>query len=494
MTRSDLKKSESSWNLESAAKMLQSHFRMDHFLDLQKETLGTLFANKNSLLLLPTGGGKSLCYQLPSILTNDLVLVISPLIALMDDQLHQAKKLGLRATFINSSLSKDERDNRLRNVCNGKFNLLFVTPERFRNEEFVSEISKLKIALFVVDEAHCVSLWGHDFRPDYSKISEIRAHLGNPLTLALTATATPVTQKDILEKTGISDAVVHSKSFARQNISLSVHEIHGYDSRIRALVGLRYQTQGPLIIYSSLISTVISVHKSLFSLGIRSHIYHGDLQPQQKRQTLDVFLKSDDITLIATPAFGLGINKPNIRSIIHFELPSSIEAFYQEVGRSGRDGLPANSHLLYDPDDMEIQREFINWGNPDPTFLRTVYRTLETRRPEIESGGLNALKDIMSFRNRRDYRVEASLQLLERIGSLNQLRAGPFPYELIAEPTEEMLKSLYSDHRRKNSLSKLLEMVRYASLDKGCRMQTVLEYFGETHSSCGICDLCKNST
>lgn len=478
-------------NLANLEAVLKAKFGFSGFAGSQHEVFKCLARGQHALLLMPTGSGKSLCYQLPSVLTSkSMVVVLSPLIALMDDQTRQARQIGIEATFINSSLDKDEREARLKSVSEGRIRLLFVTPERFRQAEFVSVIEKQKIELLAVDEAHCVSLWGHDFRPEYSRIARIREILGNPLTLALTATATVRTQKDILEKCGIEDAEVFRGGFARPNLSLGTLEVQGLSEKVRTMILMNHSVQGPKIVYCSLISTVLKVREELERLGLKPMVYHGDLQPGQRRRVLRDFIDSNDGILIATPAFGLGINKPNIRMVIHAEVPGSLEAYFQEVGRAGRDGLPAQGVLLFDDDDVSIQREFIEWGNPDESFISSVYQSMKTQAPRIQTEGIYALKEHMSYKNTRDFRVESSLQILARMGAIRESSTSRLGYEQVGEPTAVELLELKSEDRRKMLLSKLLEMVRWIA-DPNCRMQGILSYMGEKSEPCGICDHCK---
>lgn len=480
-------------NLAKLRSVLQERFGFSSFAGAQEEVFRTLAQGQHALLLMPTGSGKSLCYQLPAALAEDgLVVVLSPLIALMDDQTRIARQMGLAATFINSSLPREEREARLKAIDAGKVRLLFVTPERFKQPEFVTVIQQQKIHLLAVDEAHCVSLWGHDFRPEYSRIERIRTLLGGPLTLALTATATEQTQKDILLKCGIPEATVFRGGFARPNLSLKVQEVQGLSEKIRHVVLINHAVPGPKIVYCSLISTLLRVKSEIERLGLAPLIYHGEMPAGQRRQALKSFIDSDNALLLATPAFGLGINKPNIRMVVHAEIPGSLEAYFQEVGRAGRDGLPAESVLLYDEDDVSIQREFIEWGNPDAAFIRGVFQAMRSQASRLQTEGVSALKEQMTFKNSRDFRVEASLQILTRLGAIQETRGSRLGFEQVAEPSEQDLAELQSEERRRMLFTKLLEMVSWVGRS-GCRMQGVLAYLGEVSPPCGLCDHCTGS-
>jgi len=353
--------------------LLKRNFEFSSFRGEQEEILRKVWANEDLLALMPTGMGKSLCFQFPAKIREGLVIVISPLIALMQDQVLKAKDLNISATCLNSTLTRDEREQRQERLAKGDYKLLYVTPERFRKPEFLKAIEGRKIQLLAVDEAHCISQWGHDFRPDYSRVGEFRELLGNPPTIALTATATPEVQKDILAKLRIPEAQIISAGIERPNLALNVHDVYGIDEKIRAMVALRHQHGGKAIIYCSLIQTLKKISSSLNRLGIKNLVYHGDLSPQDRKRNQKAFIHEEAPLMVATPAFGLGIDKANVRLLIHTEVPSTLESYFQEVGRAGRDGLESSCHLLYDQDDVSIQMEFLNWYHPEPEFIRKVY-------------------------------------------------------------------------------------------------------------------------
>lgn len=471
---------------------LQTYFGHDHFRPGQREALEILHSGEPVLALMPTGSGKSLIYQWFAKSQPDLVLVVSPLIALMQDQATKAREAGIDATYINSSLSKEEREKRQRNLAEGGYRLLLVTPERFRKEEFRQALARRRVGLFAVDEAHCVSMWGHDFRPDYSRLGEIRAELGNPLTAALTATATPEVQKDILKSLHLENARTVGTALDRPNLSLNVKDGVGLEDKIEMLVGqLEGRPPGAAIVYFSLIQSLKEVSRELNRRGFSHWTYHGDLPPDLRRKHLRKFMEEKSPLMLATPAFGLGIDRPDVRRLVHMELPGSLESYFQEVGRAGRDGHPAETWLFYDEEeDTAIQMEFLKWGNPEPDFLRRLWRLIGERRGEVDQGGFDFLREQMSFKNKRDFRVEAGVNILERWGCLEKTET-PFPWTAVEEPTDQHFHAEKSNERLKNLNMKLLQILRWAKDEESCRMQRILAYFGHAAEPCGVCDVCR---
>jgi ATP-dependent DNA helicase RecQ len=476
---------------QKALKVLQDQFGFTNLRGPQEEVIRAVLAGESILSLMPTGMGKSLCYQLPAVTKGGLTLVISPLIALMHDQVQKNKEKGISSTYLSATLSKEEREERLHKVRDGKINILYVTPERFKRPEFKAIITQQKIELLAIDEAHCISHWGHDFRPDYSRLGEIKKMLGDPPVIALTASATPEVQKDICEQLEIPEKNVISTGIQRDNLNLFVEESYGLEEKVERVLKFYEELQGNVIVYFTLISTLEKAAEIIKKKSINFTCYHGDLKSGDRRKNQNLFLKADRMLMLATPAFGLGVDKQDIRGVVHFEMPGSLESYYQEVGRAGRDGLSSKTLLLYDEDDISTQMEFIKWSHPEPDFILGVYRLIEKGESELHGEGMLYLRKKLNFYNTRDYRVETSVNLMERWGFLEETSTG-FGYKAVELPEGEILNKQKILEEMKHQQKKLLQMVQFCKMESGCRWYELFKYFGHASNQqeCGHCDLC----
>jgi len=462
--------------------VLKEVFGYSEFRGEQEAIIDAVLQRKNSLVIMPTGMGKSLCYQLPARILGGLTLVVSPLIALMKDQVDQISRQGFRAGFINSSLDRGAREKSYLKLSQGEFEILYVTPERFRKPEFLSALKKNAIKLLAIDEAHCISEWGNDFRPDYSRLGEIRKSLGAPPTMALTATATPEVREDILKQLDIREgAQIFIYGIERPNLFVRVTDLHGFESKLKRFLEIRKTQSGAMILYFSLVSTLEEFSRALDKAQMPHVTYHGQLPQNIRRNNQEMFLASQEGLILATPAFGLGINKENIRSVVHGELPGSIESFYQEIGRAGRDGDEAYCELLYDQDDITIQMDFIKWSNPDPNFITATYRLIKNNTARFKQQGLDYLRGQMNFYNKRDYRVETAVNLLKRWDCIG---------ETFQDPSGEFVEKTLFEKRIRNQNKKLLDLVQLIK-SEDCRKKIIYAYFGVNSIDCGRCDNCK---
>ncbi|MFZ3231879.1 MAG: RecQ family ATP-dependent DNA helicase [Pseudobdellovibrio sp.] len=484
-------------NLEQ---QLQQTFGFEQFRFPQKEIIEKVLAGGSLLALMPTGAGKSLTYQMLSLycekvseqVFKEIILVISPLIALMQDQTQKAQELGIRATFINSSIGPQEKNARMKKISEGQFQLLFVTPERFRKEEFLDCINSIKVKVFVVDEAHCASLWGHDFRPDYSKLQTFRKRLGNPPVLALTATATEDVQSDITKQFNLhNEKEIIFGGLARPELALNVIETYtDVEKNENLLKYISENTDTSGIVYFTLVQTLEKAAQFLTSKKINFLKYFGDLPGDVKKRNQNLFLKGEVKWILATPAFGLGIDKADVRTVIHYEIPSSIEAYFQEVGRAGRDRQKATGYFLYSEDDLMIQMDFLNWAYPDQEFIEKVYDLILTKPAIVALEGFEYLREQMVFKNRKDFRVNAAVSILQRWGCLEENET-PFGFVAVTPPTQEHFKLEDQAVLKKEHQKKLLALLRYIQNTDECRLVQIYNYFGhKNQAECGHCDVC----
>lgn len=481
----------------SSADRLQScltaRFGLDHFREGQREVVETALSGRHALVVMPTGGGKSLCYQLPALLLDGVTLVVSPLIALMKDQVDALVDLGLPATFVNSSLAPAEQRSRLRQVAEGRIKLLFVAPERLRSDLFWQALESAPVSLFAVDEAHCISQWGHDFRPDYLALGQGRERLGNPVTLALTATATPRVRKDIVAQLGVEEASVFVSGFERENLFLEVYKASGKRDKLARLSQVIDALTGPAIVYCATRRAVEEVAADLSRLYVGVGHYHGGVNDAQRMSVQDDFMDGELNLLVATNAFGMGVDKADIRAIVHYQMPASLEAYYQEAGRAGRDGQPAHCILLYNYADRRVPDFFIENTYPERHQVESVWAALSRISGD---GGIPLWQLSGQLPGRlKDMAIESALKLLDKAGHVRlDRRRGESSVTVVDRATRKQLRIDWKEQaaRRAHEEERLQRVIYYAAGQR-CRTSDILRYFGSRgsdHGGCDHCDIC----
>ena len=391
---------------------LTSVFQLSSFRPRQREVIEDVLAGHDVLAVMPTGAGKSLCFQLPAVVGRGLTLVISPLISLMADQVRQLRALNIPAMLLNSSQSGEEATEALRLLHQGFAGLLYVAPERFSAPSFQRVLPKLRPKLFVIDEAHCISSWGHDFRPEYMRLAEIRRMLGEPVTMALTATATPQVRRDIVTLLGLKQPRIHVTGFDRPNLTYSSRRFEKSAQKDPALLRFLGTRQGSGIIYCSTRRAVEELAALLEDKFADREVfaYHAGMTQAARAKSQSRFMQAEDGIAVATNAFGMGINKPDIRFVVHYNLPGSVEAYYQEAGRAGRDGRPAHCILYHCGADLRTQRFFIQTiGDNNPALsLPDIARLRRHAESKLESMLGFASSDVCRRRQILDYFGEST--------------------------------------------------------------------------------------
>lgn len=356
--------------MQTALAILQKYWKHDQFRSLQNEIIDSVVSGKDTLAILPTGGGKSICFQVPALMQEGICLVISPLVALMKDQVANLQERNIKAIALTGGIRSEEMIDLLDNCQFGNYKFLYLSPERLQSDWILDRIKNLPINLIAIDEAHCVSQWGHDFRPAYLKISDLKKHFQKVPFLALTATATPRVKEDIITETGLQNPSIFQKSFARENIAYMVIEA---EDKLYTIEQILKKNPQPSIIYVRNRRSCMDISNQLHALGFKATYYHGGLSPKEKDKNMALWMQEEAQVIVATNAFGMGIDKANVKTVIHIQLPDNIENYYQESGRAGRNGEKAFAVLLTSPSDiLQAENQFLS-NLPDKPFLNSVY-------------------------------------------------------------------------------------------------------------------------
>lgn len=462
--------------------MLEQTFGFPAFREGQADVIRAVLAQRDVIVVMPTGGGKSLCYQLPALLFPGTTLVISPLIALMKDQVDALNARGIPATVINSSLSYDQQTSRLRAMADGQFRLVYVAPERFRNERFIEALKQIKISLFAVDEAHCISHWGHDFRPDYLRlrdaIAALGANSGRPQVIALTATATPRVRTDIAAQLGLNKPDSFVAGFDRPNLFLRVVHCKNEKDRLGHTARIIEMAAGSGIIYAATRKAVEEVTAQLQALGQNVAGYHAGLGDATRSRVQERFMAGQLQAIVATNAFGMGVDKRDLRFVTHYNMPGSVEAYYQEVGRAGRDGLPSVCTLLFNYIDTRTHEFFIDGSYPDPELICEVYACLIGVGRETVDLTAREIGPRIGIRN--ELAINSALIYLEKAGHLERLPGSGSSIRIVDRVSRDKLRVDWNElaQRRAAEERKLREMLNFAYHEE-CLRKFILKYFGD---------------
>jgi ATP-dependent DNA helicase RecQ len=483
----------------------QRRFGISVFRPGQALAIRNVLAGIDTLAIMPTGAGKSLCYQLPALELTGVTLVVSPLIALMKDQHDKLDQLQIEVLRLDSTLSPRDEAAALARLSENRPCIAYVTPERLSEPRFRERLAAVHVALFVVDEAHCISQWGHDFRPAYLGLGEAVRALGNPPVLALTATAPPKVKDDILAQLQIPDASVIDIGLDRPNLRYHVIKASSERKKQALLLRLIEKQAGCGIIYAATVKTVDALADFLWSQGVECGRYHGRMRAKDRERVQTAFMEhSDPRLMVATNAFGLGVDKQDLRFVIHYNFPGSLESYYQEAGRAGRDGLPADCVLLYQPEDKRIQSFFLGGRYPTPEQTRAVAEALvhvtggRVATGSAEDGAADegdvfvSVKDIAERADAPAKKARVVLSFLKEVGFAAEAPGARFAPLATEPPSLENLARAASryEQKRAQDRARLASMLRYAQSHL-CRTRLLVTYFGYTDApACGSCDNC----
>ncbi len=453
----------------------------------QEEAIKTLLEGTDSLVVMPTGSGKSAIYQIAGLLIDGLTLVISPLIALQKDQVDSINEQApAEAVVVNSTQHAAELREAFEKIESGESKFIFLAPEQLRKQETIERLENAGIGLFVVDEAHCISEWGHDFRPDYLQLGPVIQRLGSPTVLAMTATASKAVRDEIVERLGLQKPKILVGGFDRPNIYLRVDHFETKEEKLDKLVQRVRWADKPGIVYVATRKAAEEIMAQLAEEGVQSLFYHGGLKAAERREIQDRFMSGDAEVIVATNAFGMGIDKANVRFVYHFDVSDSLDSYYQEIGRAGRDGEKAEAVLFFRQQDMGIQKFHSGEGKLEARSIERVADIIADQEGPVE---LEEISDQVDLSGRK---LTTVIQRLEDVGAIEVLPTGEVQIAEEADLTEaSQAAAAEQEQRKRTKQERLRQMQEYADIS-ACRREHLLHYFGdEFRGPCGNCDNCE---
>ncbi|HKG45573.1 MAG TPA: ATP-dependent DNA helicase RecQ [Pyrinomonadaceae bacterium] len=469
---------------------LRDVFNLDKLRPGQAEVIRSVLEGDNTLAIMPTGAGKSLCYQLPALHLPGTTVVVSPLISLMKDQVDKLEDAGLEASQLNSALSTREHQENLEQIQTENSDFIFVTPERLTTREFLADLRKQTINFVVIDEAHCISEWGHDFRPAYLSLGSAVKLLGSPPVLALTATATPEVTADIEKQLDMGKLRIVKTGIYRPNLHFEVKRVTNEREKHEELIRVLREHDGTGIIYAATVKTVETLTDWLKGFDFKIEKYHGRMKASDRKEIQEAFMAGELKAIVATNAFGMGIDKPDIRFVVHYQMPGSLEAYYQETGRAGRDGEPALCSLFYQLEDRRTQQFFLGGKHPKFDDILAVHQALETLGASQTPVTLSTVQEHANTVANGKVRVVVSL--LKESNLVKELRGSHFRLLRtdVQQPELEELARL-SEEKVEKDKEKLERMMQYGQSAR-CRWRLLHDYFEEDmeEERCGTCDNC----